>query len=225
MSTTNRKAYTFEMNLVSANILSIIIFLLFSVLTVSIFGFQNMFEHPFSLTILLSYFALHEVLHGIGFYLGGVKLSNIVYGILLEKGIFYCMAYQEVSKKNILISLQMPFMVIGVITYIISILFHLPFLAWLSVVNIMGASMDLVMFYIIWRIPDVTYSESGKPNEFVLISAQNLKKKSLFLRLKDVKDYKKEDYVFHGFKRFTITKSSFIVLIILILLDILSFCL
>ena len=133
------------------------------------------------------------------------------------------MSYQELTKKNILISLQMPFMLIGVITYVIGIVFNIPILTWLSILNIMGASMDLVMFFYILRIKNVTYSESGEPDEFVLISNEDLsKRKSIFLKLKDVKDYKKEDYIFKDFKRIEISKASWIVILILIGLDLIT---
>ena len=133
------------------------------------------------------------------------------------------MAYQELTKKNILISLQMPFMVIGVITYIIGYFFHIPVLLWLSIVNLIGASMDLMMFLYILRIKDVVYSESGEPDQFVLISKEDLtKKKSIYFRIVDVKDYKASDYKFKDIKKIVISKQSYIVLGILILLCLIS---
>ena len=99
--------------------------------------------------LIVFWFILHELLHGLGFYLTGVKRKNIKYGIALEKGILYTMALQEVSKKGILVSLQMPFMVIGVITYIIGVCFNLNILTFLSIANITGAALDIVMFFYI----------------------------------------------------------------------------
>ena len=222
MSSSKKKAYVFEMALVPANIFALILFVLAAIGTFRIFGYTGFMDTPFVLTMMIIYFCLHEALHGVGYYLGGTDLKNIAFGVLLEKGIFYCMGYQELTKKNILLSLQMPFTVITVITYIISIIFHIPVLAWLSVINFMGAAMDMAMFFYIARIKDVHYSESGAPNEFVLISSEDLSKKgSIFLKLKEVKDYKKEDYVFHDIKRFQYTKASLIILGILILYDLL----
>ena len=114
----------------------------------------------------------------------------------------------------------MPFILIGVITYAIGIIYIIPILTWLSLLNILGAIMDLIMFYYILRIKNVTYSESGEPNEFVLITNEDLnKRKSAFLKIKEVKDYKKEDYIFKDFKRIEISKASWIVILILFLLD------
>lgn len=224
MSTTTKKAYVYKMNLVPANILGIVIFII--LLAFSFLIKADMYvDMNFAILflIMLLYLALHEFLHGVGYLLGGTKRKNISYGIALEKGILYCMAYQELTKKNILISLQMPFMVIGVITYIIGYFFHIPVLLWLSIVNLIGASMDLMMFLYILRIKDVVYSESGEPDQFVLISKEDLtKKKSIYFRIVDVKDYKASDYKFKDIKKIVISKQSYIVLGILILLCLIS---
>ena len=225
MSLTNKKAYIYKMKMLPANVLSIIIFVLFLVVTVllnrSVFiGSENFVV--FSVAMIL-YLCLHELLHGLGFYLGGTKRKNIKYGMCLEKGIFYCMAYQEISKKNIIISLQMPFMVIGVITYIIGVVSNIPLLTLLSIINLTGASMDIVMFMYILKLPkDITYSESKEPDEFVLISNTDLtKKKNLFFEITKVKDYKKEDYVFKNTKKVEISKTSIIILVVFVIVGIL----
>ena len=104
MSTTNKKAYVFEMNLISANVFSILVFILAFIGNIFVFGLRNDFNNPFIFTTMIIYFCLHEALHGVGYYLGGCNPKKISYGVLLEKGIFYCMCYQEITKKNILIS-------------------------------------------------------------------------------------------------------------------------
>ena len=223
MNTTNkRKAYTYKMNLTSANILCIIILILMIGVTLIIMPEFYKYKNTALLFIfMILYMMLHEFLHGVGYFIGGTKSKNISYGICLEKGIFYAMAYQELSKKNILISLQMPFMVIGIITYIIGIIFNIKLLVFLSIINICGAAMDIVMFIYISKLKNVTYSESGNPDEFVLISDEDLtKKKSRFLTIVDTKDYKKEDYDFKNIKKLNITKTSIIILVLFILLGV-----
>ena len=225
MSTTNKKAYVYKMDLVSANILGVVIFIFLLVITF-LLGFSVDFGDNFFLFlgVMVLYLMLHEFLHGVGYFLGGTKHNSIQYGLCLEKGLMYCMAYQEVSKKNILISLQMPFMVIGVITYIIGIIFNLKLLVLLSIINLVGACMDLVMFIYILKLPkDTTYSESGESDEFVLISKEDLRKrKNLFFKIIDVKDYKKDDYKFGKIDKFKTTKTSNIVLGIIIGLIVVS---
>ena len=223
MQTSKKKAYVLKMKLLPANMLSIIIFIILGIINLKLIGFVGIFRKPFILTMVILYFFLHELLHGIGYYIGGTKLKNISYGILLEKGLFYCMGYQEITKKNILLSLQMPFMVLGIITYIIGITLNLSVLVWLSAFNIMGASMDIVMFLYISRIKNVHYSETGNPDEFVLITEEDLnKKKSIFLKVIETKNYKKEDYEFDNIKRLNCTKSSIIALIVILGLDIIN---
>lgn len=223
MSIINRKAYVYKMRLVPANIFGLFIFIILSGFSFSFIRECSDNNSFFSLIIfMLLYLFLHEILHGVGYYIGGTKKENIQYGICLEKGIFYAMAYQEISKKNILISLQMPFIVIGIITYLVGIIFHFPLLVFLSIINLVGASMDFVMFIYIMKLSsNTTYSESGKPDEFVLISDDNLlEKKNIFFEIVDVRDYHKKDYSFEKPKKLVISKFSYIILLIFILYEI-----
>ncbi len=218
MKTLTKRAYVFKMNLLPANIFSFAIF----VILIAFTYFLGIPLYPTDMNVallfllLILYLMLHELLHGLGYLIGGTKRENIIYGMALEKGILYAMANQELDKKNILISLQMPFVVIGVITYIIGAIISSPLLVTLSIVNLMGASMDLVMFFYILKLnKDTTYSESGEPDEFVLITTDNLEeKKSLFFRIKENKKYKESDYVFEKQKRLRVSKESIIFLLV-----------
>ena len=225
MSSTNKKTYVYKMNLIPANVLCIIIFILCSVLAlvlkINIFQFNNWF---ILFIFIVLYLMLHELLHGVGYFIGGTKLKNITYGIELEKGIFYAMAFQKLTKKNILISLLMPFTIIGVITFIIGTIFNIPMLVLLSIVNISGASMDLAMFFYFLKLPkDFIYSESGNPDEFVVISSRDLKKyKSIFISIKEIKEYKEKDFEFKNIKKVRITKLSIVLLVLFLLLGLLT---
>lgn len=222
---TSKKAYTYKMKLVPANILGVIIFVILIVLTyflnINIMVDGNFF---IILLVMILYLMLHEVMHGLGYFLGGTKLRNIAYGIKLEQGILYCQSFQEITKKNILLSLQMPFMTIGVITYIIGVIYSLNFLVLLSIINLVGASMDLVMFFYILKLPkNITYSESGEPDEFILISDEDLTKyKSTYFEITNTKKYKKEDYVFKNIKKIKVSNTSFIVIGLIIIFGLLS---
>lgn len=225
-STNKKKVYVYKMNLIPANVLCILIFILMIIFSsiLKITFYVNNINLLVLFISIIGYLMLHELLHGVGYFIGGTKHKNISYGIELEKGIFYAMAYQELSKKNILISLQMPFIVIGVITYIIGAIFNIPILVLLSIINICGACMDIVMFIFFLRLPkDIKYSESGMPDEFVIITDKDISnKKSLFLKNIKVKDYKMEDFDFNNIKKFKITKLSIIILICFILLGLIS---
>ena len=70
---------------------------------------------------------------------------------------------------------------------------------------------------------DFTYSESGNPDEFVIISSEDLtKKKSIFLKLVEVKDYKEKDFEFKNLKKIKVTKASIILLVLFLLLGLVT---
>lgn len=214
------KSYKFKMKLAPANFLCIIIYIFLFVISFLLkidFNFSSS-NVLLVFALILIYFFIHELLHGIGYYLGGAKSCNIKYGIALEKGILYTLCRQEISKFGILLSLQMPFTVIGVITYIIGAIFNLPLLVLLSICNLGGAAMDMVMFIYILSIRNVRYTEADECDEFVLITDEDLtKRKNIFFEITEVKKYNKKDFKFADMKKFNITKKS-ITMIILFLL-------
>ena len=218
---TKEKSYIYKFKLLPANILSLIILFILGFITlclVNVLGGSRTYEiNFFFFFYVMVYLGVHELLHGLGYILGGAKAKNIYFGVALEKGLLCCLCRQEISKKNILVSLQMPFMVIGVITYIIGFIIMDHMLILLSICNLVGASMDLVMFIYILGIKKVRYSETDANDEFVLITDEDLtKKKSMFFEIKEVKDYKKEDYIFGKKKRVEVTKASWIILLVIV---------
>ena len=220
-----KKAYVYKMNLVPANLLGLVVFILLLVLTnvlkVNILPVFDKIPFIWILVLLMLYMILHEVLHGIGYRITGTKTNKIKYGIELEKGILYTLVLEEVPKKNILVSLQMPFVIIGIITLLLGYILNIPLLVLLSIFNLMGASMDLVMFIYISRIKDVHYAETKASDEFILISKEDLTKiKSLFFKIIEVNNYKKEDYIVKSDKKITISKASIIFTIIYLIFGI-----
>ncbi|MBR2711816.1 MAG: DUF3267 domain-containing protein [Bacilli bacterium] len=220
-----KKAYVYKMNLVPANLLGLVVFILLLVLTnvlnVNILPVFDKIPFIWILVLLMIYMILHEILHGIGYRITGTKTNKIKYGIELEKGILYTLVLEEVPKKNILVSLQMPFVIIGIITLLLGYILNIPLLVLLSIFNLMGASMDLVMFIYISRIKDVYYAETKASDEFILISKEDLtKRKSLFFKIIEVNNYKKEDYIVKSDKKITISKASIIFTIIYLIFGI-----
>lgn len=220
-----KKAYVYKMNLVPANLLGLVVFILLLVLTnvlkVNILPVFDKIPFIWILVLLMLYMILHEILHGIGYRITGTKTNKIKYGIELEKGILYTLVLEEVPKKNILVSLQMPFVIIGIITLLLGYILNIPLLVLLSIFNLMGASMDLVMFIYISRIKDVHYAETKASDEFILISKEDLtKRKSLFFKIIEVNNYKKEDYIVKSDKKITISKASIIFTIIYLIFGI-----
>ncbi len=127
------------------------------------------------LPLLLFYFILHELLHALGYILNGADPKKITFGMEVEKSVLYCLCKQNVSKKNILFSLMYPLFFIGIVTYIISIVFDFPLLLLLSIANISGAAGDIMYFLFIMKLDkDIQYSEMDDGTSFVIISKKNI---------------------------------------------------
>ena len=115
-----------------------------------------------------------------------------------------------------------PLFFIGILTYIIGIIFDLPLLILLSIGNIVGATGDILYFIFIIRLDKNTkFSEMDDGTSFALISDKDLSKYSHFGLdyVGMVDEIPRKD-----FKRIKVSKQSWIILIIcLIILSILLF--
>ena len=94
------KYYRYSMDMKKLNIFCVIIMIFVFI----IIGCLGIFSYLDFRCLILYFFwmFLHEFIHGIGFYVSGAKHKNIVYGANLEKGIFYCMCKEKISKKGIM---------------------------------------------------------------------------------------------------------------------------
>lgn len=214
-----KKYYVYEMNGVTLQIISVIFLIIMLFIT---FYFSNeitMTDKDFELIFLLiiPYLILHELLHSLAYVINGAKFKNITYGAHLEKGILCCLCKQNISKRNILISLLFPFVIIGVITYIIGTLTNNIVLIWLSILNISGCSADLIMFFDLLKLKDFEYSEYDNPMAFGLYTNKNLSKTKLF-GLKHIGETKSLEK--NNMKKISISKFSIITFIIFIILGI-----
>ena len=210
-----RKYYKYKMNLTIGNIMSILFLILACIPAKGIIEefIENASIKYFALIMLLYLFwiALHEVLHGIGHIINGVKINKTSFGAAIEKGVLFCLIRKEVSKKDILISLIFPFFFIGIVTYIIGMIIDNPTLVILSIFNISGASVDLLMFYNFMKLDkDITYIEPGDGTSFYLMS-NNLKNKKLFgLDLIEEGTYSEDMFKGKKYKVFDISKTSYL---------------
>ena len=219
--------YLYEMDILYLNIIVIIFTLLLVPFTFWIMDLKGIdlvlsnFDIILLLILLIPYFILHEILHSIGYVIHGASFKNITFGMHLEKSILCCSCKQSINKKTILCSLLYPFIFIGIITFIIGIIFNLPILIILSIANISGCVGDLVMFLAFIKIKDFKFFEYDNPLAFGIITNENLEKRK-FIGLRLIKEEKITQTVN---KKITISKASIIILImysILILVDI--FC-
>lgn len=220
-----KQIYKFKLDLIFLNIGSIVLFLLVFI-PILIFKRDLSLKIDFNFILLMVlWMALHELFHGIGFGIfKGVDKKNIKYGIQLESGIFYCMCKQKISKANILTSLMFPFTFIGVITLIIGLLINNSTLILLSLVNIAGAIGDLAMFISILLMPNnIEYIDLDDTTGFFLISSSDLSKSKLIgFKYDSCMDFNDENLKSKVQDKITITKTSYVIMFILLGISILS---
>ena len=139
---------------------------------------------------------LHELLHSASYVLNGANFKNVIYGAMLEKGVLYCLCKENITKRNILVSLMTPLFIIGIITFVISIIFELPYLLFLSIFNISGCAGDIIMFAFISKLKRVEFTEFDNPIDFAIYTREDVTKiKSLGLNFIEKCDEVKREYL------------------------------
>lgn len=212
------KYYKYSMDIKSASIVGLTPLLLLFIFPFSI----GIFE----VGIFFFWLLLHEILHGIGFMMGkGVKVANVVYGIALEKGVFYCMCKQRIQKRIIITSLLLPLITIGIGTLVWGAYLNNYLLTSLSIMNLCGCCMDFFMLLFILKLPkDAEYIDFDDMTSFTFISREDLSRyKSFAIQLEELGEYKEEEMYPRDKKRITITKTSWIVLAVIWVFTILGF--
>ena len=173
-----KKYYLFEMDMLWLQIISTVLLVFMFFLTLYVYPEFNILDNDFAIAFIfmIPYMILHELLHSMAYVANGAKFKNITYGVHLDKGILCCLCKQNVTKKNILISLLTPFIIIGVLTYIIGILINNQVLVILSIFNISGCAGDMIMFLELAKIKSFEFSEYDNPVAFGLYSSEDLSK-------------------------------------------------
>lgn len=218
-----KKYYKYELNMLIANILSIVMFIVpIIILTILKFDFYSSNSGLFLLELIL-YFIIHELLHGFGFLIFAKNKKNIKFGITLEKGVLFAACQEKINKKAALISIALPLVVLTFITFPIGILFKLPNLVSLSILNFGGAIGDILMFILITRAPsDVLYIDYNTDIGCYLLSENNLENYTSF-GFKLTEHGKESDKkVDESIKRLYVSKTSAIILGVLIIISILE---
>ena len=216
------KYYKYKIKLGVGNIFASIILILLLILLY--FTFDNYY---FNLTynkvlIMIGYFILHELLHYIGYLINkNVKNKDLCLGMCLEKGVMYCRCTNEISRTAVMISLLAPFTVTGIISLIITYIFDMPFLAFLSVSNIAGSYFDILMFIQMLKMPkDIKFAEYDECDAYYIISNKdltNIKTKGIFLV--KTESINKDKLKSKNNKKIEISIFSIIILIILVALS------
>lgn len=217
-----KKYYLFEMDMLWLQIISTVLLVFMFFLTLYVYPEFNILDNDFAIAFIfmIPYMILHEFLHSIAYVANGAKFKNITYGVHLDKGILCCLCKQNVTKKNILISLLTPFMIIGVLTYIIGILINNQVLVILSIFNISGCAGDLIMFLELAKIKNFEFSEYDNPVAFGLYSSEDLSKIKL-RGLKYIDSSTKIDK--NDLKKVSVSKSSIFIAVGYLLLGLILY--
>lgn len=216
--------YTYQFNMMTLNILSILLFIVVGGFVLRI-EYHDHYEPtmPFMTLLILAFLwlILHELLHGMGFAVfKSVKKENITFGITLEKGIFYCMCKQNISKKVILTSLLFPVTIIGFLTLIIGMILNQYELVFLSILNIVSSIGDIMMTIYFLKCPnDIIYLDLDDCTSFTILSSTSLEN----IHVPGMKLIQKGKYDQNKMKskdkrKIVISKSSYIVIIIIIII-------
>ena len=220
------KYYTYKMNMLVLNVFSVVLLIFMVILTYLLCGNLDFIEdiNLVSIVCVVLWVFLHEILHSIGFMsLGKVKSKNVVFGIELEKGIFYCMCKQEISKINIIISLLFPLVLIGLITYCLGLYFNNNLLILLSVFNISGAVGDIAMLIDIIRMPnDIKYLDLDDTTSFTILSKSDLSENK-YISILDKKGAYNDRVKAKDYTKLKISDVSKVFIIMFIFMTIIAF--
>lgn len=223
MKKNKKNYYIFQIDINTINIwntILLIVLLLPSYILYPSFIIDTINDYSF-LEFFIYYFLymiIHEIVHSITYVLNGAKFNKITYGICLEKSILCCLCKQDIKRKNIICSLLSPLIFIGIITYIIAIIFELPLLFTLSIFNIAGCIGDIIMFNFINKLDkDIAFSEFDDPIGFAIASSTDISKNKYF----GVNYISKTDNLERKkFKKIYISKPSIIIILIFIIFGI-----
>lgn len=224
-SDTKKKYYLFEMDINKVNILCITLFVVFIIISALIYP-NNLGKEFYEVNLVLLvalyviWLLLHELLHSLAYTIYGASFKKIIYGAYLEKGILYCLCKQNITRKNILNSLMFPLFYIGIITYVIAIIFRLPMLLFLSISNIAGSAGDIIMFTYISKLnKNIEFSEYDNPTQFAIYSDEDVSKiKHYGLNYIESTDTLKRT----NLKKVIISKGSIIAILVLVIFTVLS---
>ena len=216
-----KKYYLFKIKELELNVVSILLLVLMLLITVTLEIPISFTDKNFALcfAFMIPYLLLHEVLHAFSYCLNGAKFKNVTFGAHLEKGVLCCLCKQNISRRNILMSLLFPFFFIGVVTYIIGVFTSNILLILLSIINISGCSGDLMMFVGLSKIKNFEYSEYDDPTSFGIYTNEDISKMKLFgLKYVGVKD----KLEINDYRKFDINLMNAIILIVIFLLGIIG---
>ncbi|MDV4149315.1 metalloprotease family protein [Clostridium sp. AL.422] len=139
-------------SILKANILAFLTAGPFAVLFIFVYGFiwkgfyieiTSPYSFLWGWIVLLISIPVHEFLHGFTWqFFCKERWKSIKFGVFWSKLTPYCHCKEAISVKEYLLALLMPFLILGIVTGILSIIIESPFLLFFSVFSILSAGGD-----------------------------------------------------------------------------------
>lgn len=136
-------------------IVSGIIFAVFLAVGTLVFFFsENLFRLKyhfidilFAVVSVILLVVIHELFHYIGFLLSKVKSQEIIFKFNLKKGYVCCHCKKSVPLSSYRFALILPFLMTGLLPYIISIIFLNLVYTFAASLSLSICSADLIIFF------------------------------------------------------------------------------
>ncbi|HZG79368.1 MAG TPA: DUF3267 domain-containing protein [Brevibacillus sp.] len=138
-----------------ANVYGTVFSILFFVISIFLYGGEIHFSITlpdllFFIVLIVVGIVIHEILHGLGFYLSGkVAWSDIRFGVVWTKMIFYACCLRPLPISNYRLAVLLPGLLLGIIPYCVALYAQSLFWYSWSIIMILGAFGD---GYILWTL-------------------------------------------------------------------------
>lgn len=154
--------YWFVVDFIKLDIETIKVFLLnkygYHIFNFILYGLRYV---AFCVVILVFYEIIRALIYG-------KKNSGLVFRI--EKGDIYCRCINQIYKKRVLLSLIVPFVLLGIVPIICGLLFKNIYLFFIGIINIISNVRDFIIFFMLLslKVRVMKYKDGNNKNEVVL---------------------------------------------------------
>ena len=107
-------------------------------------------------------------------------------------------------------SLVYPLLFIGIITYIIGIIYKIDILVILSIINISGCSGDLIMFFAFLKLKKFKFFEYDNPLAFGITTEEDMENK----KMPCLNRIEEDDFKQTVDKKVSVSKTSVVIMIL-----------
>jgi hypothetical protein len=132
----------------------------------------NGFDSGLILVALIPSIVVHELLHGVGYVLGGAKLGEVKIGFQLKHLMPYAHCRVSLSAAGYRLGVALPGLVLGIIPAAAAILTRNPTLAIYAVTMVIAAVGDLIILWLLIPVhADVRVQDHPTKPGFQILSS------------------------------------------------------